>query len=118
VFFALHRIRIRQKKARMSMEANRWAISGLCLLAAVLCPVGMTLVAMRCDSGRDPNPADIDLPSLAVDGLLLCNVLLSVGFVWSMPRWRDIGVLVAVPVVIAAAISWIFNGLWIEGQYF
>jgi hypothetical protein len=102
----------------MSMEANRWSISGACLLASLLCPVGMTLIAMRSDSGRNPNPADIYLPSLALDGLFLCTVLLNVGFVWSMPRWRGIGVLVAAPVVIAAAISWTFNGLWIEGQYF
>jgi hypothetical protein len=105
----------------MGMEAIRWvrwATSGVCLLASLSCPVGMTLIAMRCDSGRNPNPADIYLPSFAVDGLLLCAVLLGVGFVWSIPRWRGIGIFVAVLVVLAAAISWTFNGLWIEGQYF
>jgi hypothetical protein len=38
--------------------------------------------------------------------------------VWSMPRWRWLGVSVAVSVIAAAATSAFFNGLWIDGQYF
>ena len=102
----------------MSTEAKRWLLAFVSLLACMACPAVMVVLAEKCDSGRNPNPDDIWLPSLAVDTLFLVAVLFAVAVVCAMPRHRWIGVLIAIPLLIVTAVLAITCGLWIEGTYF
>jgi hypothetical protein len=102
----------------MSTDAQRGSLASVCALACICCPDVIIVLGQKYGSGRMPNEDDIWLPSLVIDALFWCAALFTIALVWSMPRFRWIGALIAIPLLALTAALAITNGLWIEGIYF
>jgi hypothetical protein len=102
----------------MGTDAKRWILAIVSGGACLCCPAVIVVLGQKYGSGRMPNEDDIWLPSLAVDMLFWFAAFSTIAFIWSMPRYRWIGALIAVPLLALTAVLAVTNGLWIDGTYF